>query len=91
MSDRRGRLTIEGLLTIAGVIHAINGVGEDLPPAGNVLMGLFAAALGIFLTITLVDNLRTGEWSEPSCSGENNGADEGDDPAPDLDDGDDGR
>ncbi|MFI7108225.1 hypothetical protein ACIBK9_18115 [Nonomuraea sp. NPDC050227] len=83
-------VTVEGLLTIAGVIHGINGAGEDLSTPWNVLMGLFTAAFGIFATISLVDDLRTGNWQEPSSSGENNGADEGDDPATDLDDVDDG-
>ncbi|WP_185845326.1 hypothetical protein [Nonomuraea sp. WAC 01424] len=54
------------------------------------LMEIFAAALGIFLTISQVHDIRTGNWQEPSCSGENNGADEGDDPAIDLDNVDDG-
>ncbi|MFI7416639.1 hypothetical protein [Nonomuraea sp. NPDC049684] len=83
-------MTVEGLLTIAGVIHGVNAAGEDLSTPWNVLMGLFAAALGIFLTISLVDDLRTGNWQDSSSSGENRGADEGDDPPVDADDFDDG-
>jgi hypothetical protein len=83
-------VAVEGLLMVAGVIHGTNGAGEDLSTAWNVLLGLFTAAVGTLLTVSQVEDLRTGKWTELPAPGGNGGADDGDDAAIDLDDVDDG-
>ncbi|GAA3595742.1 hypothetical protein GCM10022419_093790 [Nonomuraea rosea] len=61
-------LTVVGVLIMVGVIHGVNGAGEDLPTLLNVVCGIAGTLLWGLCTASQVDDLRKGVWPDLSPS-----------------------